>query len=178
MTRTLITLMLALALQGCTTPQPRRSAMPELRLAPAEAGQTLALAQRLTISRQDQTQTVEAMLELSETKLELALLLMGQPVARLSWDGRTLQEQRVPGLPEQVSAQRILTDLQLVVWPAVALARALPPGWSLGEQDGLRELRQQGDVVARVRYRSRWDAELENLREGYRLRIESVPLSN
>jgi hypothetical protein len=167
-----------LVLQACASTPPQGAGMPPLRLAPAEAGQSLALAQRLTIDARGRTQTVEAMLELNESKLELALLRFGQPVARLSWDGRELTQQRVAALPPEVSAERILADLQFVMWPVESLSRALPAPWHISQHGDVRELSNDAEVVARVRYRARWDAELENLREGYRLRIESVPLAD
>ncbi len=180
MKRTFAALCVALSLlvlPACSSTPARRIGMVELRLAPAQAERRLALAQRLTIDAHGRQFAVEAMLEVDDTKLELALLRFGQPVARLSWDGRTLNQQRVAALPPEVSAERILSDLQLVMWPMAPLRGALPADWHLSERDGVRELSQHDELVARVRYRSQWDAELENLRDGYRLRIESVPLA-
>lgn len=177
MRRWLSMLWLAVLAACASAPPPQPDAMPALRIAPAEAGRTLSLAQRLTIESHGRTQTVEAVLEVDAQRLDLVMLQFGQPVARLSWDGRTLSEQRLPALPAAVSAQRILTDLQLMMWPVEAVARALPAPWHVSQHDAVRELTRDADVVARVRYASDADAQLDNLREGYRLRVESVPLA-
>lgn len=172
----------ALLLAGCATPPP---AAPVdgglLRLSPASAGRTLALAQHLDIDAHGERRSVDALLEVDTASVRLALLQFGQPVARLEWDGHVLREQRLPGVPAQLRADRILSELQLVQWPADAVREGLPPGWTVlesGESGGrVRELRQGEAVVIRVRYPSSDVAELEHLRDGYRLRIESTAVS-
>jgi hypothetical protein len=166
---------LALALAGCASTPPASEA-PLLRLSPASAGRSLALAQRLDIEARGRRQTVEALLEVDAASVRLALLQLGRPLARLEWDGRSLQQERAPGVPAALSAERILSEMQLVQWPTDAIRAGLPAGWSLQEGEGgaLRELRQGDQPVLRVRYLSPQVAELEHLRDGYRLRIEST----
>jgi hypothetical protein len=168
---------LVLGLSACATAPPASRDAPLLRLSPASAGRTLALAQRLDIEAPGRRQTVEALLEVDASGVRLALLQLGRPLARLAWDGRTLQQERAPGVPDNLSAERILSEMQLVQWPAAAIREALPAGWSLRESEGgaVRELVQGDDVVMRVCYASPQLAELEHLRDGYRLRIESLP---
>ena len=95
---------------------------------------------------------------------------------RLAWDGKELQQDRAEQLPESLSAQRVLADLQLVYWPAAAISQALPAGWQLHDEQGVRTLVHRGDVVATVDRTGDSEARLENLREGYRLHIRSVPV--
>lgn len=172
-------LVLLLALSACASSPPAVSPQaPLLRLSPASAGRTIALAQKLDIDARGQRQTVEALLEVDASSVRLALLQLGRPLARLEWDGRQLQQERAPGVPESLSAERILSEMQLVQWPADAIRAALPSGWSLRESEGgaQRELLQGDAPVIRVRYPSPQLAELEHLRDGYRLRIESTPV--
>jgi hypothetical protein len=176
MKKLLSSLCVALLLTACATVPPPDDAAPLLRLSPASAGRTIALAQRLEIDARGERRTVEAMLEVDAGSVRLALLQLGRPLARLAFDGRTLQAERAPGVPAALDAERILSEMQLVQWPADAIRAALPSGWRLVETESQRELRH-GDVpVLRVRYPSPQTAELEHLRDGYRLRIESTPL--
>ncbi|HJV95432.1 MAG TPA: DUF3261 domain-containing protein, partial [Albitalea sp.] len=164
--------LLAAALAGCATPPPRQDA-PLLRLAPAALGRTLALQQQLAVTARGQTQRVDVLLEADADAVRLALVNLGQTVARLEWDGKQLQESRAAWWPAAVRSENVLSDLQLVWWPADAVRAALPAGWSLSADASARELRQGSDVVTAIRYLSPTLVELDNRRAGYLLRIES-----
>lgn len=175
------TVALLLGCAGVRAPQPAPVPVPGeplLQLPPASLGAPLSLAQHLDIDAHGERRSVDALLEADAASVRLALLQFGQPVARLEWDGRELHEQRLPGVPAQLRADRILSELQLVQWPAAAVRGGLPDGWTLRETgDGagrVRELMQGDAVVIRVRYPSPGVAELEHLRDGYRLHIEST----
>ena len=83
-----------------------------------------------------------------------------------------------------MSAERVLSDLVLVLWPAAAVAAALPAGWSL--QDGslqddgrLRQLRWHDTLVQQVRYDNRDNLQrvlLEHFVQGYSMQIDSQSL--
>ena len=160
---------------GCATPQP---APPELllRLPPAALGRRLAWAQRLQVHAGDRDFQFEALLEADEQSLRLALLASARPLARLHWDGSTLQQHTAPGWPTAVSVERVLSDLSLVLWPADAVAAALPAGWSLHHDSAGRELRWRDLAVQRVRYDGPLRVHLEHLVLGYRMQIDSQPL--
>lgn len=167
-------------LAACTTPPSGPSPIPTLHLPPAAYGVNLSLNQRLSFSRLDDGTTqppLEALLELDAHHLQLAGMGMGQRLLTLHWDGQQLHSQRHPRLPATVQAEDVLQDVQWVYGPGPALQAALPTGWQLDEQNNVRELRHGGTLWLRVRYQSRdhWQgvAELEQLRRGYRLRIES-----
>ncbi|MDN3576319.1 DUF3261 domain-containing protein [Chitinimonas viridis] len=176
----------ALLLAACaSTPEPR-SAMPALRLAPAAFGSSVSLAQRLTLERvenrlpgkrEETPRVLEALLEIDPSTVQLAGIALGQRVLTLSWDGQDLQQNRHPKLPAEVDGGRVLRDVQLAYWPAESIRQALPAGWVLLDDQGLRQLQQDGVTALSVRYSAnpRWagDAVLENQREGYRLQIES-----
>jgi len=123
-----------------------------------------------------QTHHVEVLLEADPHAVRLALLSPGQTVARLEWDGTQLQETRAAWWPAAVRGERILSDLQLVWWPADAVREALPTGWVLRATPTERELAEGGEVVCVVRYLSATHVQLDNLRAGYRLLIESISL--
>jgi len=123
----------------------------------------------------------QALLEADPASLRLALLAFAQPLARLQWDGTTLTQQVAPGWPPAVSAERILSDLVLVLWPAGAVAAALPPGWSLQFDAAGRDLRWRGHLVQRVRYDNREHGRrvlLEHLGLGYRMQIDAQALAD
>lgn len=168
---------LPLLFAGCTAvdlPEP----VPALRLSPASLGHPLVLVQRLTVTAQGQSQRLDVALEADADGVRMAVVALGQIVARLDWDGQTLRETRAAGWPETARGERILGDLQLVHWPAEAVRAALPPGWTLALAPGERILRHLGRPQVKVRYLSAEEVELENLAQGYRLRIESRPGSS
>jgi hypothetical protein len=97
----------------------------------------------------------------------------------LHFDGKQIASWRHPMLPAQVRAEDVLEDLQLTLWPADAIARALPAGWRLEEQGLHRTLYRDGEVVATIDYSGtpRWSgtAVLDNKRYQYKLTILSAP---
>ncbi len=173
-------LLAMLGVSACVhTPPTRPEPAPLLRLSPASLGRMLALQQSLDVSlpaRPDAPQHLDLILEADASSVRMALLSLGQTVARLSWDGNELSETRAPWLPEALRADRTLSDLQLVLWPAEAIRAALPEGWSLDSNARERVLRQRGEAVVTISYPSPLQAELAQLREGYRIHIESRPL--
>lgn len=176
--RGLIALAAAAALAACSTQPVRAPAtgMPSLQLAPSALGGTLALQQRLVFAHGQHSDTVDALLEADADGVRVVLHQQGQVMLRLAWDGETLQQDRAPGLPEALSAQRVLADLQLVHWPAPAIRAALPTGWQLQDIPQGRRLLHLGETVATVRWSGDHVARLENHTEGYRLDISSVPV--
>jgi hypothetical protein len=170
----LIALALAAALAGCATPPaPVSHAAPELRLAPALLGRELALQQRITVHAPGREQQVDALLEADATHVQLGVIAMGQVAARLSWDGARLDETRAPWWPKEVSGARILSDLQLALWPADAVRAALPAGWRLDEAGDVRTLSEGTEVVTVVTRRGPAIVDIEQRRDRYRLTIES-----
>jgi hypothetical protein len=159
------------ALEACaslTAPPPLL-----LRLAPETLGRRLALMQLIQVQAGGTQFQFEALLEADEASLRLAVLAFGRPMVRLIWDGQVLRQDAAPQWPAAVSAERMLSDLTLALWPADAVAAALPAGWSLRHDADGRELRWQGTAVQRVRQVESAVIELEHLALRYRMRIES-----
>lgn len=177
--RRLIALAFAcLLLAACASRGPLAHAqveLPPLRLSPAALGKPLSLQQRLHFTFGTQQRDLDALLEADPGEVRLLVQAMGQSGVRLSWDGKSLRQQRAPWLPPTVRGERVLDDLQFALWPADAIRAALPSGWTLEERDGERNLQHEGRVWLRVGGdAANGGALLENLAEGYRLRIESV----
>ena len=168
-----------LCLAGCAMQPPRVQLgdLPVLRLTPAGLGRELALQQRLQVSVGENTQSMDALLEVDSQELRLAVQALGQSALTLHWDGKSLREERADWLPPTLSGERVLFDLQLVFWPAEAIRTALPGDWTLREAAGTRQLWQRDTMVASVEYPADNEAVLTQLRDHYRLQISSAPSS-
>ena len=173
MQRLIAALLAAAALAGCATAPPRPAEPPTLRLAPALLVHPLDLQQHLTLQAPGREQQLDVLLEADAQHVQLGVVAMGQVAARLSWDGVTLTEDKAPWWPQAVSGSRILSDLQLTLWPVAAIQAALPAGWQLAEDGNVRTLTQDGVVVSVVTRKSPWVVELEQRREHFVLKIES-----
>ena len=173
---------LAAVLAGCAAAPPAphdthgTRAMPELRLAPAALGRPLNLQQHLTLQAPGREQQLDVLLKADARHVALGVLAMGAVGARLEWDGKTLKEDKASWWPPAVSGSRILSDLQLTLWPVPAIQAALPPGWVLAEDGDVRTLTQDGAVVTVVRRASPTVVEIDQQREHFKLKIESIDL--
>jgi hypothetical protein len=163
------------ALGACASAPPRASLheTPQLRLAPALLGHPLDLQQHLTLQAPGHEQQLDVLLEADAQHVQLGVLAMGQVAARLEWDGTTLTEDRAPWWPQAVSGARILSDLQLTLWPVGAIQAALPAGWTFAEAGDVRTLRQDGDVVTVITRTAPLVVDLDQRREHFKLKIES-----
>lgn len=179
-----LSLALATALfTGCvTTPAPKPPGDDFiLKLAPAAFGRELQLAQRITVVRGDDRKTLDAQLEIDAQEVRIAAMALGQTVASMRWDGKTFEQQVSTHVPSAVTADRILSDVQLAWWPADAVRAALPAGYLLDEQGATRTLTRDGAIVATIEYTGAAPAwkkvRLQHARYGYALDIESVELA-
>ncbi|WP_454733362.1 MULTISPECIES: DUF3261 domain-containing protein [Cupriavidus] len=178
----------AVLLAGCAAPGPvppagieaaGRAPVPLLRLPPASLGRALMLQQQITVTyrtpRGEEHREIQALLEADAAHTRLAALAGGQVLARLDWDGRDLRVARSPWAPAELVPERILSEMQLSLWPVAAIAAALPPGWRLDAVAGRRVLRAGGETVAEIRYPDAQTIEFEQYRDGYRLTIRTLP---
>ncbi len=169
----------ALVLAGCATaPAPAAHATPQLRLAPALLGRPLNLQQHLTLHAPGRDQQLDVLLEADARHVRMGLLAMGQVAARLDWDGTTLTESKASWWPQEVSGSRILSDLQLTLWPVDAIQAALPAGWRLVEDGNVRTLTQDGQVVTVITRLGPLLALFDQRREHFQLKIESRDLGD
>jgi len=164
----------ALVLAACASaPSLPPDATPLLRLAPSSLGRELAVVQQLDVQAAGQTRSLEVALEADADSVRMAFMQLGQTVARLEWDGRKLEQSLAPGWPKVVSAEQVLSDLQLVWWPAAAVREGLAPGWQLAESGQARELSYQGRAVVSVRKLGPDHVELVQHAQGYTVQIHT-----
>lgn len=149
-------------------------ALPPLQLAPAALGKALAVQQRLHFQFGTQQRELDALLEVDADEVRLAVQALGQSGVRLQWDGSTLQQQRAPWLPASVRGERVLDDLQFVLWPLAAVRAAMPAGWEVEDDGRERRLLHDGRAWLVMTRMSPTQASLHNLAEGYRLDIQTV----
>lgn len=175
----LIASLALLALAACTPPatRPPAEAAPLFALAPSALPGGLAEQQRLSFEHGDRRDTVDAQVEVDAEAVRLVIHGQGQVALRLDWDGETLDQQRMPGLPASLDGARVLSDLQFVFWPMAALRSGLPAGWTLREAGARRVLSDSRGMVAWVEREGANARVLHQVRLGYRLRIDSVPLT-
>jgi hypothetical protein len=178
MTRALA-LPILLALAACAGTPPAAPARLGLKLAPAALGESISLQQHLTVTRAGRIDELDAALEVDAGHVQLVGLAFGQRVLSLDYDGKRLASWRHVMLPSQVKADDVLEDIQLTLWPADAIAQALPPGWRIEDAGMRRTLYLDGAVVAAIEYSAmpRWSGtiRLDNLRYKYQLTIQSAP---
>lgn len=175
----IICVMLALCLTACSG-QSRRDTSTDgalMLLSPASLGHDLALQQRLTLHAGKASQDFDALLEVDSLELRLSVQVMGQSALALRWDGKQLRQQRAYWVPATLQAEHVLSDLQLVFWPAESVRSALPAGWTLLETSHGRQMMQASAQRATVRYLEPGHVVLERFEPSYRLDIVSQDLS-
>ena len=100
----------------------------------------------------------------------------------IDYDGEHLATERLPGLPEQIDAQRMLADLQLALWPLKSLQGAtIDTTYTIGEPTaGTRRVKRGGKLYAEVHYAGAdpWSGKLwlSNYEFGYSIAVESAAL--
>lgn len=161
-----------------TPPEQTRASSPLLRLAPATLGRTLQVQQQITVQYPSasgvQTRDILTLLEADAGHTRLAAVAGGQVLARLDWDGRDLHVTRAPWAPAELVPERILSDLQLSLWPVPAIAAALPDGWRVEDAAGVRRLSAGSEIVAEIRHPDAATTVFEQHRDGYRLTIRTL----
>lgn len=172
---------LALALAGCASAPPPQARL-GLKLAPAALGATISVEQHLKVERNGRIDELDVALQVEPEALDMVGLAFGQRVLTLRYDGKELTSWRHVMLPSQVRAEDVLEDMQLTLWPAEAIAAALPAGWRIAEQGARRTLYLDEQPIMLIDYsgQPRWSGTvvLENLRYHYRLTIQFAPTTD
>ncbi|NSX04369.1 DUF3261 domain-containing protein [Cupriavidus gilardii] len=160
-------------------PRAEAAPTPVLRLPPAALQRTLALQQHIEVRYRTadgvtETRELIALLQADAAHTRLAAVAGGQVLARLDWDGARLDVSRASWAPAQLDPERILSDLQLSLWPLRAVADALPAGWTVREREGRRVLRHGEEVVVEVRHAEADTLHFTQYRDGYALTIRTL----
>jgi len=109
----------------------------------------------------------------------IGLTALGARVFTIRYDGSQVQVEKELPTPPQLTAERLLADIQLAFWPSAALQPVLAQqGWRLTEPfPRTRRLWRGSALVGEVHYDDddpwRGRSWLVNLQHGYTLGIES-----
>lgn len=143
-------------------------------------GPARRIVQQLTAQWPGRVETMLCVLELDSRHIAMAGLTQeGLSLFNLSYDGKSLQSDKNPMVPEMVAPEMIIADLQLVYWPLAAMQKKMPKQLKLESGPNFRRLSEHGQVRAEVRYLSSEDdwprtVELTNFQYHYRLSIHTV----
>lgn len=178
--RLLLTSAAALVLGGCGL-LPFRQEVPPVPplLAPASLGGSHAASQVLHVANGDHSFTLQCALQADRDAVTLiALGPLGQRAFSLHYAGGKLDAQVSPYAPQGLPPERVLSDVQLAMWPLPAWREKLEGSdWKIAEPSaGVRELYFQGELVSRVSYSAAdpWQARitLRNIPLKYSIDIE------
>ncbi|MBP1204083.1 hypothetical protein JOD97_002097 [Duganella sp. 1411] len=162
-------------LAGCATAPPPQARL-GLKLPPAALGASISVQQHLKVERAGRTDDLDVALQVEPEAIDVVGLAFGQRVLTMHYDGKELTSWRHVMLPSQVRPEDVLEDMQLTLWPAEAVAAALPDGWRIAEQGATRTLYLADEPIMRISYSGtpRWSGTvvLENLRYHYKLTIQ------
>jgi hypothetical protein len=168
-----------LLLGACASTAPPPQARLGLKLAPATLGASISVQQHLKVERNGRTDDLDVALQVEPDAIDVVGLAFGQRVLTLRYDGKELTSWRHVMLPSQVRAEDVLEDMQLTLWPAEAIAAALPAGWRVAEQGSKRTVYLADEPIMEIAYSGtpRWSGTvvLENLRYHYKLTIQFAP---
>jgi hypothetical protein len=177
--RRALPLAMALMLCACASVAPPPEARLGLKLSPATLGASISVQQHLKVERNGRTDDLDVALQVEPDAIDVVGLAFGQRVLTLHYDGKQLTSWRHVMLPSQVRAEDVLEDMQLTLWPAEAIAAALPAGWRVAEQGAKRTLYLEDKPIMEIAYSGspRWSGTvvLENLRYHYKLTIQFAP---
>jgi hypothetical protein len=183
--------MLWIGLAGCASIQPRGEGLPEAAgradanpkplfpLAPPQ-GPARRIVQQLTAHWPGREEMLLCVLELDGRHIAMAGLTQdGLSLFNVSYDGKTLEADKNPWVPETLVPELIIADLQLAYWPLDNVRKQLPKNLKLEAGPGFRRLSEHGQLLAEVRYLSsdgNWPkaVELTNRQYHYRLTIHTV----
>ncbi len=152
-------------------------------LPPATLGAERSVQQVLSVAYADQESTLSVVLDVTQSHLQvIGLSAVGVRLFTIDYDGEHLKSEKLPGLPEQIDARRMLADLQLALWPLTALQAATQNStYAIGEPTaGTRRVKRGGKLYEEVHYAGAdpWSGKLwlSNYEFGYSIAVESAPL--
>ena len=179
---TSLALLMCSGLAACCTAIPHNDALMK-PLPPASLGSSRSARQLLRGAFGDREASLQAVVDVNPQRITVVgLTAMGNRVFSVSYDGSSLKSDTSPLAPKQLQPERVLVDMQLVLWPYAALQQALDGShWQLSEPaERTRRLRRDGKLIAEIHYADtdawRGRAWLSNFEYGYALAIESQPL--
>lgn len=100
----------------------------------------------------ERTLAFDAVLTLSPDAAEIVIAAASGPrLATIAWDKSGVRRTLAARAPRDIPVENLLADVFLLLWPAEAVAAALPADISLAESpDGARILRRAGQVLVEI----------------------------
>lgn len=150
---------LILVLGGCgLLPEPRPAPPP--LLPPASFGKNLQVSQLLEIATPktaltDAPQQLLIVVAIDHQQLRVTgLTPAGQRLMNITYDGQRVQANGTHRLPEWLTPQTILSQLQLAHWPLAALQHNYSAPWQLSGTSQQRQLSRENQPIVTVDYTS------------------------
>jgi Protein of unknown function (DUF3261) len=158
----------------------RRIVLPQ----PAELGRVVDARQLVTLQVLGNTAAFETRLSVTATKLSLVCMdTLGRRAITIIWDGKTLDVEVAPWVPEAVKPGSLLADLVLIYWPEKAARAAIAGvGGDVVVSGRSRTIRIDGSDVLKADYGwpagAPWNGTLRytNTAWGYTVDVQSVEL--
>lgn len=150
--RTLFLIPLLITLWGCQLWAPPGEG--SRRLAPP-FGEYRQLDRELEIRIDERIHIAHARLALTPDSTHITITdPRGRLMVEMQFGQGRLSVKRTPYLPPEISADALIADLQLALWPLERLRAGLAPGWTLAADQEGRILRFNGITESRVDYQS------------------------
>lgn len=148
---------------------------------PADLGRSVDAIQLVSVRRGQDALFFEIRISVrNESLMLVALDSLGQRIMTIRWTRAGVTSEKAPTLPSIVSPERLLLDLVAILWPQVAVERALAQGGaSLEVRSGGRTVRIRGREVLRAtlgwEQDAAWVGELSylNVSRGYTVDVRS-----
>ncbi|MFT3929556.1 MAG: DUF3261 domain-containing protein [Spongiibacteraceae bacterium] len=171
-----------LAMLAACSSAPRQSMLPARALAAPAAVPAREFQQVLVAQYHEREMKMLVAGRISETAVDLsAMTPQGAPLFNVHFDGTTAQIDKQIGVPDGLSPQSILEDLQLVYWPTAQLNQLWSAtdvaGWQVQDTNEGRELTLNSRPIITVKSaQDSWSGvvELQHLIYGYHLTITTL----
>ena len=183
--------LLSFALWACQSapPAPPAAANPDREtdaarsaLAPPDAVGTRSASQVIHAAYGSRSIVLRTAIETAPGKLDvIGVTATGQRVFTARYDGKTIDAQKSPFVPDKLDPERVLADMQLALWPLPAVQRVFRErGLTVTEPfAGVRRLSRGDALLAEVHYASAdpWSGRLwfVSFEFDYSLTIDTTP---
>jgi hypothetical protein len=151
-------------------------------LAPPGAVGTRSAAQVIHAAYGARSVVLRTAIEVTDGRLEVVgVTANGMRVFTARYDGKTIDAQKSPFVPDKLDPERVLADMQLALWPLAAVQAAFRErGLQVSEPfPGMRRLQRGDALLAEVHYASAdpWNGRLwfVNFEFDYSLTIDTTP---
>jgi hypothetical protein len=151
-------------------------------LAPPDAVGARSAAQVIHAAYGARSVVLRTAIEVTPGRLQVVgVTSTGQRLFTASYDGKTIDAQKSPFVPEKLDPERVLADMQLALWPLPAVQAVFRErGLDVNETfPGVRRLLRGDALLAEVHYASAdpWNGRLwlVSFEFGYSLTIDTRP---